>query len=696
VNTNVTLVERGSLVQDELAASWYGGALGWNRNLDAAWSNVALGRQGARLPKHPVIMPLLSTPLFWAFGLDGTLLFNLLGFAVMAAGLFAFARRYASDGAAAAAVLAATLGSALRMHVYDYHVDVLNLALFGGALGLLSHRRGFWAGVLLGGCVVIKPTGLLWLPFLAAILLADGRRGTLWRGLAGGALVLLLFAAFNTWLFGRPWWTGYNRTLVVVDGVPRVADHVDAFGVPLREGLRTLWSGPWGVRSRLALFAFAAPGLLALLRRRSTYALAATLAALTSVLVFAKYLYYGDRFLWPSAALLVPALAASFDLGARWIRGVPPAAWVGGLATLALLLTDAATGGSAAFLADPGLQALRIASLSLAGGALASAARPRALGPAAPVAWLLVPQVLEALRDPLVGLGASAALLAIGIVGATRLRAGLAAVLLVLGGLLLPAGLGPSPSRLLLAVALALAPWSAAPVLGRALLLAAFALLAAGLGRHAFALGAAAFALAAPSGASRLGGWLAAVVPPRAPALVLAAAAILFAFGAARRLGPTEFRLASQAAVRDADVYLGEVPCDFLAWEHFNWECATFDRGVHDEVGLSTSQPLHVGGLEERLFLLSASTRPRRVEWRGIPRRGARQLHLRWAVPDELPGARTLVARVGEAEREVPLAGRGRGRFEHLRLDLGDAETFDLTLELRGRGAVLLDGELVP
>ena len=43
-NVNVTLVEDGSVDQSEWARSWYERDLGWNRSLDAAWSNVALVR----------------------------------------------------------------------------------------------------------------------------------------------------------------------------------------------------------------------------------------------------------------------------------------------------------------------------------------------------------------------------------------------------------------------------------------------------------------------------------------------------------------------------------------------------------------------------------------------------------------------------------------------------------------------------
>ncbi|MBX3246467.1 MAG: DUF2029 domain-containing protein [Myxococcales bacterium] len=403
-NVNVTLTESLSFDQGEFCASWYDGQQGWNRQLDAGWSNVAVGRDDRRLPKHPVLLPLLSTPLFWAFGLHGNLLFNLL--AVGFAGLFAFcfARRYASAPAAGAAALAFLLGTGIRDYAYDYHVDILLLALFLGGVVALQARRGWVAGVLIGACVTLKPTVLVWAPSL--LLIAPWRRAieaavsravvdatvspplvappasaspspgapslvtppasatsspgapslvaspasatsspgapsastsssgavasasasparsgvaVLLRAVGGGALVLTVYALANWYFFGKPWWAGYNRVLVVVDGTPQVLDVASTFDVPWDAGLQAVWKGPYGVRDRLTFALFALPGLL-VLWRRPAYVLATLLALAAGVLVFARYQWYSDRFLWPAFALLLPAAAALLDAGARMAR----------------------------------------------------------------------------------------------------------------------------------------------------------------------------------------------------------------------------------------------------------------------------------------------------------------------------------------------------------------------------------------
>ena len=47
MNTIRSVLEQGTLRQEGIHPhSWYEMDLGWNRNVDAAWSNIALGRLG--------------------------------------------------------------------------------------------------------------------------------------------------------------------------------------------------------------------------------------------------------------------------------------------------------------------------------------------------------------------------------------------------------------------------------------------------------------------------------------------------------------------------------------------------------------------------------------------------------------------------------------------------------------------------
>jgi hypothetical protein len=128
-----------------------------------------------------------------------------------------------------------------------------------------------------------------------------------------------------------------------------------------------------------------------------------------------------------------------------------------------------------------------------------------------------------------------------------------------------------------------------------------------------------------------------------------------------------------------------------------SWECATFDRGTHGEVGLAVDEPAHLGGGVTRALFLPSGVRGerRRVVWPSV--RAGRELTLRWAVPDGHRGTGVLVVRVDDRERarvEVPIAPTGR--FETLRIDtpdVGDTARLELELlDVRGQGVVVLDG----
>ncbi|MBN2493950.1 MAG: DUF2029 domain-containing protein [Deltaproteobacteria bacterium] len=370
VNVNTTLVERRSLDQRGFADSWYTGELGWNRNLDSGWSNVSLGRNGEHWPKHPFLLPLLSTPLFYAFGLWGTLLFNLLALAAAAGAGMAWMRLRGQSTQAPWASLVAVVVfvflTSIREYAYDYHVDVLLLALWLGALLCLHSRRGVPAGALYGLCLVIKPTCLILAPSL--LLLVCEQRA--WRGLlrAGAALLAvgLAWGAVNTWMFGRPWWTGYHRVLSVVAGKPTVVTHTELFTTPWLEGLERIWSGHWGLYHRYVLLALALPGLVLLARRRPWYTASALLGLTASLTVFAFYRYEGDRFHWPAMALLLPALAESLDSAGRLLVRLSsrllvawreaPEAWIAALLAPAWLAGTLLAGWPASRrLGDPGL-----------------------------------------------------------------------------------------------------------------------------------------------------------------------------------------------------------------------------------------------------------------------------------------------------------------------------------------------------
>jgi len=550
VNVNTTIVEDFSLQQDSFAQSWYTQRLGWNRNLPWDWSNIARGRNGEHLPKHPWLMPVLSTPLFFAFGLLGTLIFNLLLFGLMAGGFYRFTREYAGPVSATLAVGTFLLGTSVHLYTYDYNIDVLILTLFSLALAALVARRGVAAGVLTGLCLVVKPTCVMFLPILLLLLWERKDKQTFKWSLVGGAATLAVAGCVNTWLFGRPWWSGYSRVLILEGFEQKIFSHTEAFGRPLAEGLRSVWAGPFGLIGRHTLMVLALPGLAALAWPRWRYVLGAVVTLAISVLVFAKFEYDGDRFHWPAIALLLPALAVSFDLFLKTIAWLSERSRPALLAALLPVLAFLAAVPSIHIGVSPVpvlLNLLMVAAVVYLATLVLQRLVPPALAVVAAAGLFLLPMTRDVILHGgshllvvvLLFLALELALLrkwvfagvAAGFAGAWSLYVGLS------DGVLL---FKRSPALLMpLLIPLAASFW----VVSR--------FCVKWSRRRLWFIGGAVVFLLAVVGTVRL-------------ALIAA----------------EPFHIGSEKTLRQAKVMLGEIPCDFMPWEHTSWECSHLDTST--------------------------------------------------------------------------------------------------------------------
>ncbi len=148
-------------------------------------------------------------------------------------------------------------------------------------------------------------------------------------------------------------------------------------------------------------------------------------------------------------------------------------------------------------------------------------------------------------------------------------------------------------------------------------------------------------------------------------------------------------------------MHLGDVPCDFLAWEHMSWECSHFDRGLDGMVGLALTAPPTVGGAPVRMLLVPTGLggQERRVAWHHV--RAGHALQLRWAVPDGHFGAAAVTVLVDGRtvdHFEVPLRGDGRVHARAVDTSPFAGRRVDLELRVlstrRMTSTVLLDGTL--
>lgn len=306
-------------------ASWYDGSLPWYRNVDDAWSNLSVGRDGAWYPKHSYVMPILATPFYLVSGPAGLLVFNLVALGLALFSGYLLAARWVAPVPAAVAVLAVLTTPLVPYLAYSYSHDVLCATLTAGGLALLAHGRPGFAGAALGLALVAKITNVLVIaPMLLAITPWDRR--TWVRGLAGASIPLAMYAAANWWMFGAPWRTSYHAILTVHNGVQQVISYSNAFDLPLAHGFRRFFqpSGEGEVWQMAAvpLVGYAGVALLVWRRPRMAAGLAMALAAF--LVGFGRYRYGGARFFMPwlvLAPIPMAALADGASKAALAVRG---------------------------------------------------------------------------------------------------------------------------------------------------------------------------------------------------------------------------------------------------------------------------------------------------------------------------------------------------------------------------------------
>lgn len=326
-------------------ASWYEKHLGWNEDLDAGWSNVALGRHGEFYPKHALPLPILATPLFFLFGYDGLLAFNVLAMVLALWLAWRLAVRWVEPNVATVTVLAMACVPLFQRGAYSYSNDVLYGALCLGAIERFFAGGYGWSGLLFGIALWCKATNIvLALPFGAWLLLRKQWRAALWMaGMA--ALPLAIWLVLNTFMFGGPFITAYNRILVRTGGHAVILDITDKFARPVLEGVRSvLFDQAQGLVPMLSLLLLGVVGLVPL-APRAPLLVAAMVASIPAFLwLHARYDYTYARFFTPWAALLIVPMACLFEhvlallaaIGGRLRR------WLGGLGRLRGALAIAA------------------------------------------------------------------------------------------------------------------------------------------------------------------------------------------------------------------------------------------------------------------------------------------------------------------------------------------------------------------
>lgn len=299
--------------------------------LEAHSGEIALDRDGHFVPKHNIVLALVSLPLVALWGREGAVIFNLLQLLLCLHVLNLWIASYSSPGTAALATFLVGILSFAPHYVYNYSQDILATTFLLGAFICLDRRSELRSWLLLAGasfgiaCVAKFPY-LVVLPALMFVLPAKPLRWFYFS--VGFAAPVALLLGYNAAMFDHPLVTSYDRIAIFEGGAWQVATHRNDFSMAIfprglmgqlldhKHGL--LWTSPITVPS-LA-------GLVYLVRIR--WRLGAALGAAIFLLYgfFAAYRFwdtshYGNRFLFPVIVLSGLPLALLLERIVQWWRG---------------------------------------------------------------------------------------------------------------------------------------------------------------------------------------------------------------------------------------------------------------------------------------------------------------------------------------------------------------------------------------
>jgi hypothetical protein len=279
-----------------------------NVDTDPLNGQLALGKQGF-VPKHPIIMPLVSIPFYKLLGERGLLLFNIIGCIILALLIFKLNRLFFDGYISFVTTVLYATATLFFNYAYNYSPDVFATVLLLAGLNLVLRNKHYSGAIFLGLSIFAKlPNALLAGIILAYAALMVLRGGDKTEELRAGfvqrfgkiAVIAILFVAalapfgyVNNLLFGSPWITGYQRTAEAgtAPGKVVVTDHANKFNQPFLWGaLRLLIDGDSGLIPTNPILILAILGFVRLdssIKRLPLYLIVSV--CLAQLLTFAKY-----------------------------------------------------------------------------------------------------------------------------------------------------------------------------------------------------------------------------------------------------------------------------------------------------------------------------------------------------------------------------------------------------------------------
>jgi hypothetical protein len=215
---------------------------------------LALGK-GGLVPKHPIIMPLISIPFYLLLRDHGLLVFNILDCIILIVLIFKLNCLFFSRLIALITTILYATGTLFLDYTYNYSPDVFSTVLVLSGLYLVLKEKFFTGAFLLGWSLFAKipnaPLAAVILLYAILVILRrvpanGGSKEYLNFSKVGSAvttivifiMALMPLAYTNYLLFGSPVVTGYQRTAIAGDAPGEVlsVDHSDRFSQPLIKG----------------------------------------------------------------------------------------------------------------------------------------------------------------------------------------------------------------------------------------------------------------------------------------------------------------------------------------------------------------------------------------------------------------------------------------------------------------------------
>lgn len=290
--------------------------------------DLALGRDkrvDRVVPKHPILMPVVSLPFYVLFGKVGLLILNVcwtIGVLVM---LYLIQRLYFGRWISFSFSFLFGVATLFFNYSYNYSPDSFATFMVVSGLYFVLRRNYCTAALLLGLSVFAKVPNVVLVGVICLYAAMEILRPSSWKGegparpakrvmcLAGFfvllGIALLPMLLTNQALYGSPWLTGYHLE-VNFNGIGDIDNHIYKFNQPFFAGLvRLLFHAEKGIVTTNPVLLLSVPGIFVALRRRDKRAFGLILAlCIAQLAFFAKYnewnrSHFSNRFLMTFVAL---------------------------------------------------------------------------------------------------------------------------------------------------------------------------------------------------------------------------------------------------------------------------------------------------------------------------------------------------------------------------------------------------------